>query len=63
MVKLVKKLSLELTPSNAVAAVVGESKKVILDQTYPRHYVVSFVESQYYYKTIPDLINGNETER
>ena len=63
MVKLAKTVFRTLTSSNAVAAVVGEFKKIILDQTYPRHHVVSFVESQYYYKTIPDLINGDETER
>jgi hypothetical protein len=45
------------------AVVVGESKKDYSRSNLPgRHYIVSFVEGQYYYKTISDLINGNETE-
>ena len=27
------------------------------------HYIIAFTEGQCYYKTIADLINGNETER
>jgi|Tabmets5t2r1_1033131.scaffolds.fasta_scaffold06093_3 hypothetical protein len=62
MIKLLKTVFRTLVSSNAVAAVVvGESKKIILDQTYPALRCI-FVDSQYYYKTISELINGNETE-
>jgi hypothetical protein len=36
-------------------------KKIFIKLT--QHYRIAFTESQCYYKTIADLINGNETER
>jgi hypothetical protein len=41
----------------------GTAEKVILYQTHTQRHKIAFSESQCYYKTIADLINGNETER
>jgi hypothetical protein len=40
----------------------GAAEKIIFIKL-TQHYRIAFTESQCYYKTIADLINGNETER
>jgi hypothetical protein len=43
----------------------GTAEKIILYQTHSltQRHKIAFTESQCYYKTIADLINGYETER
>jgi hypothetical protein len=41
----------------------GAAEKIISYIKLTQHYRIALTESQCYYKTIADLINGNETER